>query len=256
VQVIAPRRAAVLTEAGLAARLEQPPTPPERTLSDSIEHHVICLVVLREVLHVAVDNPFGAQAAHKLEMRGVADRGHTHPTARRQLDDRGADCPGRAVDEHTLPSPNPRLPHHGEGVMGSFGGRGGLRVGQIRWYSGQRGVSSDVKYCAWAPKAVSSYPRVRTPPVRRTRLAILESARRQTGGETSLVRRGTIFDVTSRPATEQHLRDLALLRRVRDRIDREYTLPLDVEALARGAHISAGHLSRQFKLAYGESPYS
>jgi AraC-like DNA-binding protein len=70
------------------------------------------------------------------------------------------------------------------------------------------------------------------------------------------VRRGTIFDVTSRPATEQHLRDLALLRRVRDRIDREYTRPLDVEALARGAHISAGHLSRQFKLAYGESPYS
>jgi AraC-like DNA-binding protein len=31
---------------------------------------------------------------------------------------------------------------------------------------------------------------------------------------------------------------------------------LDVEALARGAHRSAGHLSRQFRLAYGESPYS
>jgi len=42
---------------------------------------------------------------------------------------------------------------------------------------------------------------------------------------------------------------------VRDRIDREYAQPLDVEALARGAHMSAGHLSRQFKLAYGESPY-
>jgi AraC-like DNA-binding protein len=53
----------------------------------------------------------------------------------------------------------------------------------------------------------------------------------------------------------QHLRDLALLRRVRDRIDREYDRPLDVEALARGAHMSPGHLSRQFKLAYGESPY-
>jgi AraC-like DNA-binding protein len=52
------------------------------------------------------------------------------------------------------------------------------------------------------------------------------------------------------------LRDLALLRRVRDRIDREYAQPLDVEALARGVHVSAGHLSRQFKLAYGESPYS
>ncbi len=52
------------------------------------------------------------------------------------------------------------------------------------------------------------------------------------------------------------LEDLALLRRVRDRIDREYTQPLDVEALARGVHMSAGHLSRQFRLAYGESPYS
>jgi AraC-like DNA-binding protein len=62
--------------------------------------------------------------------------------------------------------------------------------------------------------------------------------------------------VTSRPAAAQHLRDLAWLRRVRDRIDREYAQPLDVEALARGAHMSAGHLSRQFRLAYGESPYS
>ncbi len=58
------------------------------------------------------------------------------------------------------------------------------------------------------------------------------------------------------PAEAQHLRDLAWLRRVRDRIDREYAQPLDVEALARGAHMSAGHLSRQFRLAYGESPYS
>ncbi|HEX5400662.1 MAG TPA: helix-turn-helix transcriptional regulator [Pseudonocardiaceae bacterium] len=62
--------------------------------------------------------------------------------------------------------------------------------------------------------------------------------------------------MTSRPASADHLRDLATLRRVRDRIDREYTQPLDVEALARGAHMSAGHLSRQFRLAYGESPYS
>lgn len=54
----------------------------------------------------------------------------------------------------------------------------------------------------------------------------------------------------------QHLRDLARLRHVRDRIDRDYAQPLDVEALARGVHMSAGHLSRQFKLAYGESPYS
>jgi AraC-like DNA-binding protein len=62
--------------------------------------------------------------------------------------------------------------------------------------------------------------------------------------------------VTSRSAAAQHLRDLARLRRVRDRIDREYALPLDVGALARGASMSAGHLSREFRLAYGESPYS
>jgi len=62
--------------------------------------------------------------------------------------------------------------------------------------------------------------------------------------------------VTDRAASEQHLSDLALLRRVRDRIDREYAQPLDVEALARGVHMSAGHLSRRFRLAYGESPYS
>jgi len=57
--------------------------------------------------------------------------------------------------------------------------------------------------------------------------------------------------VTSRSDAAQHLRDLAWLRRVRDRIDREYAQPLDVEALARGAHMSAGHFSRQFRLAYG-----
>ena len=54
----------------------------------------------------------------------------------------------------------------------------------------------------------------------------------------------------------QHLQDLARLRRVRDRMDREYAQPLDVEALARDAHMSAGHFSREFRRAYGESPYS
>ena len=62
--------------------------------------------------------------------------------------------------------------------------------------------------------------------------------------------------MTSRAASRQHLRDLGLLRRVRDRIDREYAQPLDVEALARGVNMSAGHLSREFRLAYGESPYA
>src|SRR5260370_20040711 len=65
-----------------------------------------------------------------------------------------------------------------------------------------------------------------------------------------------IEQLTSRPAAAQHLRDLARLRRVRDRMDREYAQPLDVEALARSVYMSAGHLSREFRLAYGESPYS
>lgn len=56
--------------------------------------------------------------------------------------------------------------------------------------------------------------------------------------------------------TRPDLDTLVLLRRVRDRMDREYAQPLDVESLARGVHLSAGHLSRQFALAYGESPYS
>lgn len=51
-------------------------------------------------------------------------------------------------------------------------------------------------------------------------------------------------------------RDLIAVRRVRDRIDREYALPLDVEALAHGVHMSSGHLSRLFKAAYGEPPYA
>jgi AraC-like DNA-binding protein len=63
-------------------------------------------------------------------------------------------------------------------------------------------------------------------------------------------------EVASRSTEDQHLRELARLRRIRDRIDREYARPLDVEALARDANISAGHLTRQFKIAYGESPYS
>jgi AraC-like DNA-binding protein len=63
-------------------------------------------------------------------------------------------------------------------------------------------------------------------------------------------------EVSSTSARAQQLSDLIRLRRVRDRIDREYAQPLDVEALARAAHMSAGHFSRQFRLAYGESPYS
>ena len=59
------------------------------------------------------------------------------------------------------------------------------------------------------------------------------------------------------PAPESTpLRELVRLRRVRDRIDRDYAMPLDVEALARSVGMSGGHLSRQFRKAYGESPYA
>lgn len=63
------------------------------------------------------------------------------------------------------------------------------------------------------------------------------------------------MQVNSSTAAQQRLVDLARLRRVRDRIDREYARPLDVEALARGVGMSAGHLSRSFREAYGEPPY-
>ena len=56
--------------------------------------------------------------------------------------------------------------------------------------------------------------------------------------------------------TRQDLDTLARLRRVRDRMDRSYAQPLDIESLARDVHLSAGHLSRQFVLAYGETPYA
>ncbi|MFC4059576.1 helix-turn-helix transcriptional regulator [Planomonospora corallina] len=62
--------------------------------------------------------------------------------------------------------------------------------------------------------------------------------------------------MADRHTQERRLRDIAVIRRVRDRIDREYAQPLNVGALARGAHMSVGHLSREFRRVYGESPYS
>jgi transcriptional regulator GlxA family with amidase domain len=50
--------------------------------------------------------------------------------------------------------------------------------------------------------------------------------------------------------------DLAALRRARDTMDRDYARPLDVPALARAACMSAGHFSRSFRAAFGETPYS
>lgn len=75
-------------------------------------------------------------------------------------------------------------------------------------------------------------------------------------GWTRPLPRSTIRAVTTSPASDPYLRELTQLRRVKDRMDREYAQPLDVESLARDVHMSAGHFSRRFKLAYGESPYS
>ena len=58
------------------------------------------------------------------------------------------------------------------------------------------------------------------------------------------------------PVDDARLRELVAMRKVRDRIDREYAQPLDVPALAAGVHMSAGHLSRRFRDTFGESPYA
>ena len=55
--------------------------------------------------------------------------------------------------------------------------------------------------------------------------------------------------------TPEQLQTLTLLRRARDRMDRDYAQPLDVAAMASTALMSAAHFSRQFKAAYGETPY-
>ena len=56
--------------------------------------------------------------------------------------------------------------------------------------------------------------------------------------------------------TPEELENLAHLRRARDRMDREYSRPLAVAQLARTALMSEAHFSRQFRAAYGETPYS
>ena len=43
--------------------------------------------------------------------------------------------------------------------------------------------------------------------------------------------------------------------RARDMMDREFAQPLDVPALARVAHISPAHFSRQFRATFGETPH-
>lgn len=56
--------------------------------------------------------------------------------------------------------------------------------------------------------------------------------------------------------TPQELANLTHLRRARDLIDREYARPLDVPTMASRALMSPAHFSRQFRAAYGETPYS
>ncbi|HEX4444154.1 MAG TPA: helix-turn-helix transcriptional regulator [Galbitalea sp.] len=56
--------------------------------------------------------------------------------------------------------------------------------------------------------------------------------------------------------TPDELANLAHLRRARDLIDREYAHPLDVPTMAERALMSPAHFSRQFRAAYGETPYS
>jgi AraC-like DNA-binding protein len=60
----------------------------------------------------------------------------------------------------------------------------------------------------------------------------------------------------ARVMTPEELANLAHLRRARDLMDREYARPLDVATLARTALMSTGHFSRQFRAAYGETPYA
>jgi AraC-like DNA-binding protein len=56
--------------------------------------------------------------------------------------------------------------------------------------------------------------------------------------------------------TSEDLANLAHVRRARDLIDREYAQPLGVAVLARAALMSSAHFSRQFRAAYGETPYA
>lgn len=47
---------------------------------------------------------------------------------------------------------------------------------------------------------------------------------------------------------------LQMLRRAKDRIDRDYAQPVDIPALAAGAGYSREHFIRAFRAAYGETP--
>jgi AraC-like DNA-binding protein len=72
---------------------------------------------------------------------------------------------------------------------------------------------------------------------------------------------GALFDQGSRRryagiVRPEELANLAHVRRGRDLMDREYARPLEVAELARAALMSTAHFSRQFRAAYGETPYA
>jgi AraC-like DNA-binding protein len=50
-------------------------------------------------------------------------------------------------------------------------------------------------------------------------------------------------------APERHL------LRAKDLMDARYAEPLDVQALARAAHLSPAHFARRFRRAFGETPH-
>ncbi|GAA4146189.1 helix-turn-helix domain-containing protein [Leifsonia shinshuensis] len=54
----------------------------------------------------------------------------------------------------------------------------------------------------------------------------------------------------------EELQELVILRRARDKIDREYAEPLDVPTMAASAFMSPSHFARRFRAVYGETPYS
>jgi AraC-like DNA-binding protein len=56
--------------------------------------------------------------------------------------------------------------------------------------------------------------------------------------------------------TPEAIANLAHLRRAKDLIDREFARPLDVPTMAARALMSPAHFSRQFRAAYGETPYN
>ncbi|MGD9798774.1 MAG: helix-turn-helix transcriptional regulator [Acidimicrobiia bacterium] len=56
--------------------------------------------------------------------------------------------------------------------------------------------------------------------------------------------------------TPEEIADLAHLRRARDLMDREYSQPLRVPAMASAALMSPAHFARRFRATYGETPYA